>query len=118
MELKPGFCLKCGIGILHEGRPSSNFKQKGYVLEDGTILFIALCKDCLILPNEYGAASRALNLASPITGVAEQKEGELPVEHTAADIAREAQGGKCHFCKKPVGEKYAISGGYLCCERC
>jgi hypothetical protein len=117
MELNPGKCLKCGTEILHNGRPSSLWRQKGFNQSDGMIMFIAICRNCVIVPDEYGAASRALNLASPIVGEAERSPG-IPLEDTIVEIAKEAQGGKCHFCGKPIGENYVISGGYICCERC
>jgi hypothetical protein len=117
MKLKAGDCIKCGCKLMLNGKPNSLWMQKGFIMDDGNIMFVAKCKTCTIDPAEYGALSRALNLNRPIIDVAKRNNG-AELEDTMVDIALEAQGSKCHFCGKPILDKYAISGGYICCERC
>lgn len=116
MNLKLGACLKCGCPIMLNNRPTTNWKQEGYFTADGNILFVALCKKCHIQPEEYGAASRALNLQSVIVSDA-YVDGKRVVD-TIVEVARDAQGGKCFYCGKPLGENYVITNGRMCCERC
>lgn len=116
MKLEIGNCLKCGTEIIRNRRPTSLWSQRGYILQNGNILFVALCRNCTLSPDDYKEASRVLALDSPIIGAATRDTEEMV--DTLIDILKDNQNGKCFYCGKEIGKKFAISGGHISCEAC
>ncbi len=116
MEQKLGHCIKCGVQVIKDRKPTSLWSQRGFLLDNGNIALVSMCTNCNIEPSEYKQLSKILNLDNNIVGVA-TKDGKAIVDNIAS-VLKDAQDGKCFYCGKELGDKYAISGGHISCERC
>ena len=111
MKIELGKCLKCNAEIIRDRKPTPLWTQRAYKLNNDKILWIALCSNCSLTPDDYAEASALCGVDAPIISAT----GDVD---TLKDILKDNQNGKCFYCDKPIGENYAISGGHISCERC
>jgi len=109
---KKGHCLKCGVRIMEGRKALHNYICQGYKLEDGNVILIGMCNNCVLQPSEYDLAVEALekgeHIGVPlkIVGLHEEK-----IEIPKALLI-------CSECGKKIEGNFVYNVGTYRHERC
>ena len=116
MKFKADSCLKCGIKIIENGRPLSNYKVLAYKLSNGNVLSIGFCNDCQLIEQDYSQAMEAFNSFHK-PGI---NADIVEFYGTEDDILKQLDGQMkiCDKCKKEIMGKYVVSNGKIMHEVC
>lgn len=113
----PGKCIKCERTIAAGNMPSHMYCQVELELDDGSILHIGICNDCVLENDELQLAIDAVSKAMNGMLVDRKIKSFLSKKNTK-QIAMERQQGMCMACMKPLGENYIMLHGNLLHENC
>lgn len=119
MDLKAGYCVKCGNAIQKYGKVKSNYNELLFEM-DGIVKYwrVGICTGCTISPAEY---DELLVEAHKVGVPASSTIKELNKRLTLPDVLKEVQNNTCPKCDKKFSNnetKWIVTNSRMQHERC